>query len=343
MAQRGFLLALAVLGLGALLLALRLDQSLQKETVLRASLIQERDAMRAKHDDDAREVVRLKASAADGQSLALRLQDFEEQVSVRLDAFEKAAEKAAQTRDLAVQAGGSALLAKLGEAATESKSHLGELKTTVGEIKTALGEVKSQAASQVAALTAKVEELAKSKELAGKLTSQVAALEAKIKDGDAQLKACATDRTRQLEETERWKAEAAGLRKELDAERKRAASDPSPAARIENRPPPDVPVVTSVEAVEASTGVVVLGAGKKSGLEVGHLLSVTRDGRPVGRVRVIRTYDDLAGAEVVETAPGETLARNDRATTAPSPASPGPQSPPRVAPPLPGAGVVEGK
>jgi hypothetical protein len=75
------------------------------------------------------------------------------------------------------------------------------------------------------------------------------------------------------------------------------------------------PVSTSIEAVEPSTGAVVLGAGKNSGLEPGHILYVSREGKPIARVKVLKVYEDLSGAAVLETQTGESIQKNDRAET----------------------------
>jgi hypothetical protein len=241
----------------------------------------------------------------------------------------------------AVQAGGSARVAKLGEPRRSRRATLGSSRRPSARSRPRRrgqepGRVAGRRAHRQSRGAGEVERARR------QVTSQVAALEAENQGWRRAAQSLATDR---LGSSRRPSVGRRRRRPAQGARRRNENAQPviEPAARIENRPPPDVPVVTSWRRSRHRRASWSSAPEKKSGLEVGHLLSVTRDGRPVGRVRVIRTYDDLAGAEVVETAPGETLARNDRATTAPSPASPGPQSPPRVAPPLPGAGVVEGK
>jgi hypothetical protein len=77
--------------------------------------------------------------------------------------------------------------------------------------------------------------------------------------------------------------------------------------------PPPPAVATTVEAVEGNGGVVVLGAGKEKGLETGHVLQLSRGGKRIGSVRVLKVYGNLAGAEIVEVAPGEDVQRGDEA------------------------------
>ncbi len=73
-------------------------------------------------------------------------------------------------------------------------------------------------------------------------------------------------------------------------------------------------VETTVKAT--SPRAVVVGAGKMDkDLAEGDVLYITRDGKPVGTVKVVRAYEHLAGAKILEVMPGDTIQKDDRATT----------------------------
>jgi HAMP domain-containing protein len=71
------------------------------------------------------------------------------------------------------------------------------------------------------------------------------------------------------------------------------------------------PIAAEIRAIDRLKDVVILNKGKAHGLEKDDLFEITRLGRSIGKVRVIRLWDTYAGAEVVDVLPGETLENGD--------------------------------
>ncbi len=194
-----------------------------------------------------------------------------------------------------------------------------ELETSLGEIKAGVTDLKTQMAAQNTTIMLRLEEIRSSRDAVAQITSQLSGLESKLKEKEAQIQDASSERNRLTEDLKQQQANLERLRQALAAERDSPSGSTPPRPGIENRTPPVVPVRTRIEAVEASDEVVVLGAGKMSGLETGHVLFVSREGKPVGRVRVIKIYNDLAGAEILDTELDETIRRNDKASTEAAP------------------------
>jgi len=75
------------------------------------------------------------------------------------------------------------------------------------------------------------------------------------------------------------------------------------------------PIVAVVQAVgKPEEKVVVLSMGRNDRVRQGFEFTVTRDERFVGRVKVIKVYDELCGARVLFTGEGEAIRQGDKAT-----------------------------
>ena len=84
--------------------------------------------------------------------------------------------------------------------------------------------------------------------------------------------------------------------------------DPTPAPRFE----------TEILAVEATDGIVILGAGAAAGVEMGQRFEVRRDGQLLATVRILTLEEELCGATVLEGATvAARLRAGDRAIRAP--------------------------
>jgi len=75
----------------------------------------------------------------------------------------------------------------------------------------------------------------------------------------------------------------------------------------------------SIEAVvqKVGQGLAVLSVGRDRNVREGQLFTVHRDGRFVAKLKVIKVYEDLAGARVTSTQEGESIRPGDKATTRP--------------------------
>lgn len=98
----------------------------------------------------------------------------------------------------------------------------------------------------------------------------------------------------------------------LDRREERRAREEGPA----REPVPDAPIESTVVDVNPELGMVVLDAGSRDGMRYGLALSVLRDRRRVGAVRVVDVRERIAGAVVEETARGEAPQTGDRAVLA---------------------------
>lgn len=304
MRERSGLFLLALLSLACFLLALSSQQRLAHEKSRAAlsekALALQVEAFKKQAGDSEREK---QAACQKWMDLEAQAKQAGAQAKVFLDKLDQI-QKEGTARDQSLQVLAAKLQAK------------------IEELSTALGEVKLNLLQPKTGIVARLEEIFKAKEGSAPLTSQVTVLEAKLKANEALLLA---ERDRHTEDLRQRDAESASLRKDIDALKKRPTYPSAP--RVDEKPPPTVPISTTVEAVEPSTGVVVLAAGKKSGLEPGHVLTVIRDGKPIARVKVLKVYDDLAGAEVLETQPGEAVQKSDHAETGGPTSSSPPDSP----------------
>ncbi len=303
MRERGILLFLSTAAMASLVLALGLYQALKEErrksrTLESTVQSAEKALAAAKKDGESGRG----DPAADPRGKAPGLE-----LCQRIEALEKAS----AGRDQAVKDA----LAQMGTKSAEAQAKVADLAVSAVELK-----------GKVGALATKLDEALKLKDQGAQQASftqvgtQLAALEARVKDLEGKLKdrdvavaAPSPDRDRLAEEAKKREAEAAAAHKEVDPPGKAQPPARDPPAKPADKSPPAIPVVTSIEAVEA--GVVVLGAGSKSGLEAGHVLTVTRDSKPIARVRVVRVREEMSGAEILSAEPGESVQVGDRAST----------------------------
>jgi hypothetical protein len=75
------------------------------------------------------------------------------------------------------------------------------------------------------------------------------------------------------------------------------------------------PIDALVEEVDADLKLVVLSVGKQDEVKEGFEFTVYREDKFVGKVRVHKVYENLAGARVLFTATGGDIRQGDRATT----------------------------
>ena len=75
------------------------------------------------------------------------------------------------------------------------------------------------------------------------------------------------------------------------------------------------PIDALVEEVDADLKLVVLSVGKQDEVKEGFEFTVYREDKFVGKVRVHKVYENLAGARVLFTAAGGGIRQGDRATT----------------------------
>lgn len=89
------------------------------------------------------------------------------------------------------------------------------------------------------------------------------------------------------------------------------AVTPAPSTTVDATARP--PMAAEIRAVDRLKGVVILDKGKSHGLEKDDLFEITRLGRSIGKVRVIRLWDTYSGAEIVKVLPGEKVENGDGA------------------------------
>ena len=75
------------------------------------------------------------------------------------------------------------------------------------------------------------------------------------------------------------------------------------------------PIDALVEEVDSNLRLVVLSVGKKDEVKEGYEFTVYREDQFVGKVRVHKVFENLAGARVLFTAAGGDIRQGDRATT----------------------------
>ena len=90
-----------------------------------------------------------------------------------------------------------------------------------------------------------------------------------------------------------------------------------------SKEPPAEPIF-EVRAADGKTGMVVLNRGVKSGIKVGALFSVSREGEHIAFVKVVKVWDDYSGAEVIEVLAGNSVRVHDLVTEAPEKDLPSP-------------------
>lgn len=291
MRHRGFLLILAATALGSLVMALSLHQTIQEERLALVTRESTKKCAGARTSGAPQEADQLGVSSSAAEVLAQELETSLGELKDRVDRLEK-------------------------NLAGRDQAHLASL----GEIKAGVADLKTQMAAQNTAITLRLEEIRGARDAVAQVTSQLSGLESQLKEKEAQIQGASSERNRLTEDLKQQQANLERLGRALAAERDVPPGATPRRPGIENRTPPVVPVRTKIEAIEASDEVVVLGAGKSSGLDTGHVLFVSREGKPVGRVRVIKIYDDLAGAEILDTEPDETIRRHDKASTEAAPA-----------------------
>jgi len=80
------------------------------------------------------------------------------------------------------------------------------------------------------------------------------------------------------------------------------------------RPPPrhpSPPPVLEVRACDVALGLVILSRGGKAGIKAGDLFSVSRAGKHIALVKVVRVWGDYSGAEVIEVLAGSSVQPRD--------------------------------
>jgi len=75
------------------------------------------------------------------------------------------------------------------------------------------------------------------------------------------------------------------------------------------------PIDAVIQAVKNEDKLVVLSVGKDQKVQEGYQFTVYRGDKFVGKVQVIKVYDDLAGARVLYTQDGEAIQVGDQAAT----------------------------
>jgi len=77
----------------------------------------------------------------------------------------------------------------------------------------------------------------------------------------------------------------------------------------------EAPIDAVIQAVRNEEKLVVLSVGKDQKVQEGYQFTVYRGDKFVGKVQVIKVYDDLAGARVLYTQEGEAIQVGDQAAT----------------------------
>ena len=75
------------------------------------------------------------------------------------------------------------------------------------------------------------------------------------------------------------------------------------------------PIDALVEEVDSNLKLVVLSVGRQDEVKEGVEFTIYREDKFVGKVRVNKVYENLAGARVLFTAEGSDIRQGDRATT----------------------------
>jgi hypothetical protein len=75
------------------------------------------------------------------------------------------------------------------------------------------------------------------------------------------------------------------------------------------------PVNTEVAAVDPRARMVVLGAGAKQRVQVGYCFTLYRGDHFVGKAKVVRLFEDLAGAKIIYVTDNDEVRVGDKAAT----------------------------
>jgi hypothetical protein len=79
---------------------------------------------------------------------------------------------------------------------------------------------------------------------------------------------------------------------------------------------PGAPTIDAlVKAVDGKEKLILISAGRDQKVELGHEFTVYRGNQFIGKVKVIKVFPDLAGAQVLFTKDGEEIQQGDRAST----------------------------
>ncbi|HVR76607.1 MAG TPA: hypothetical protein VMT52_19920 [Planctomycetota bacterium] len=75
------------------------------------------------------------------------------------------------------------------------------------------------------------------------------------------------------------------------------------------------PIDGLVTAVKPDANLVVLSIGREQKVETGYEFTISRGEKFIGKVKVLKVFPDLSGAEVLYTKEGEEIQQGDKATT----------------------------
>lgn len=75
------------------------------------------------------------------------------------------------------------------------------------------------------------------------------------------------------------------------------------------------PIDGLVTAVKPDANLVVLSIGREQKVETGYEFTISRGDKFIGKVKVLKVFPDLSGAEVLYTKEGEEIQQGDKATT----------------------------
>lgn len=143
-------------------------------------------------------------------------------------------------------------------------------------------------------------------ELLDLVTSESRLVTARMAQEIAGLRSDLEDRARRIRKLSEALAEAQAA---LDVNELRRAQ----AAGVAGERPDDAPVEARIVDANPELGLVVLDQGARQGVRYGLPLTVTRDRRRIGRIRVVDVRERIAGAAVEETARGDYPQTGDRA------------------------------
>ena len=120
----------------------------------------------------------------------------------------------------------------------------------------------------------------------------------------------------QIERAEREQADARlrDLLRRIAQDRSSSPRKNSTAMTTAATPPPAA-LEASVREIDRDAGIVVVDAGTEVGISIGHTLFVRRGSQPIGTLRVLTVYAQLAGAEIVQET--ESLRVGDSVTSKP--------------------------
>lgn len=79
--------------------------------------------------------------------------------------------------------------------------------------------------------------------------------------------------------------------------------------------PPAHPIEGLVSAVKPDMNLVVLTVGHEQKVEIGYELTISRGDKLIGKVKVLKVFPEMSGAEILSTQEGEEVQQGDKATT----------------------------